>query len=70
MLGQKTLAWIDKRCRQTTGQLDTLFGNLSMILVENPAQLPPVADNPLFHSFQSNCLQEQGYCAYSFLIRL
>ena len=66
MLGQRTLAWIDKRCRQATGKLDTLFGGISMILVGDPAQLPPVADRPLYHSSPNDALQEQGYCAYSF----
>lgn len=64
MLGQKMLAWIDKRCRQATGLTDELFGGKSIILVGDPGQLPPVADKPLYHSNPSNSLQEQGYLAY------
>ena len=65
MLGQKMLAWIDKRCRQATGLTDELFGGKSIILVgADPGQLPPVADKPLYHSKSSNSLQEQGYLAY------
>ncbi|XP_068697264.1 ATP-dependent DNA helicase PIF1-like [Montipora foliosa] len=46
MLGQTLLGWIDKRCRQATGQQDEVFGNVSIILIGDPAQLPPVADKP------------------------
>ena len=64
MLGQKMFAWVDKRCRQATGLSDELFGGKSIILVGDPAQLPPVADKPLYHSNPSNALQEQGHLAY------
>ena len=50
MLGQTLLGWIDKRCRQATGQQDEVFGNISIILIGDPAQLPPVADKPLYHA--------------------
>ncbi len=39
---------------------------MSIILVGDPAQLPPVADKPLYHSFPGDPLQEQGYCAYAY----
>ena len=65
MLGQKTFACIDNRCRQATGKLDTLFGGISIILVGDPAQLPPVFDRPLYHSFPNDPIKEQGFCAYS-----
>ena len=64
MLGQKMFAWVDKRCRQATGLTDQLFGGMSIILVGDPAQLPPVADKPLYHSKPSTTLQEQGHLAY------
>ena len=64
MLGQKMFAWVDKRCRQATGLSDQLFGGKSIVLVGDPAQLPPVADKPLFHPQPSNALQEQGHLAY------
>ena len=35
-----------------------------MILVGDPAQLPPVADKPLYHSRPSSSTGEQGYLAY------
>nr|XP_058955383.1 uncharacterized protein LOC131782657 [Pocillopora verrucosa] len=46
MLGQTLLGRIDKRCRQATGLHDEIFGGKSIILVGDPAQLPPVADKP------------------------
>ena len=48
--------WIDKRCRQATGQQDEVFGNVSIILIGDPAQLPPVADKPLYHSKPSGVI--------------
>ena len=47
MLGQAMLGWIDRRCRQATGKTDEVFGGLSIILVGDHAQLPPVADKPI-----------------------
>ena len=64
MLGQKMFAWVDKLCRQATGLTDQLFGGMSTILVGDPAQSPPVADKPLYHSKPSSTLQEQGHLAY------
>ena len=46
----KLFGWIDKRCRQATGKTDEVFGGISIILVGDPGQLPPVADKPLYHS--------------------
>jgi len=64
MLGQKTLAWVDKQGRQATGVTDQLFGGKSIIFVGDPGQLPPVADKPLYHSKPSGALQEQCQLAY------
>ena len=64
MLGQKMLGWIDKRCRQATGHHDEVFGNKSIILVGDPAQLPPVADKPLYHAKPTGIIAEQGHIAY------
>lgn len=50
LVGQSLLGWIDSRCRQATGQTNKPFGGLSVILVGDIAQLPPVGDKPLFHS--------------------
>ena len=64
MLGQATFGWIDRRCRQATGMKQQLFGGKSIILIGDPAQLPPVADKPLYHSKPSSAIGEQGYFAY------
>ena len=64
MLGQATFGWIDKRCKQATGSHDKILGGKSMILIGDPAQLPPVADKPLYHSKPSSDVGEQGYQAY------
>ena len=44
MLGQVTFRRIDRRCKQTTGCNDKVFGGKSLILTGHPGQLPPVAD--------------------------
>ena len=64
MLGQSTFGWIDRRCRQATGLKQCLFGGKSIILIGDPAQLPPVCDKPLYHSYPSNEVGEQGHFAY------
>ena len=43
------LGWIDRRCRQGTGRFDLPFGGISVILVGDIAQLPPVMDKVLCH---------------------
>ena len=48
MLGQVTFGWIDRRLKQSSGLQDKLFGDKSVILCGDPAQLPPVADKPLY----------------------
>ena len=59
MLGQTTFGWIDKRCRQATGFHDKLFGGKSLLLIGDPAQLPP-------YNHPSNEIAEQGFNAYVF----
>lgn len=46
MLGGKTLCFVDRRLRQASGHLDKPFGGLSLILVGDFGQLPPVGDRP------------------------
>ena len=64
MLGQTLFGWIDKRCRQATGNCSEVFGGKSIILVGDQGQLPPVADKPLYHSRPSSSISEQGHLAY------
>jgi len=44
VIGEKMFGYIDKRCRQATGVYNEFFGGLSLILVGDIAQLPPVKD--------------------------
>ena len=64
MLGQTTLGWIDKRCKQVTGNCEKILGGMSLILIGDPGQLPPVGDKPLFHAKPSSAIGEQGYQTY------
>ena len=64
MLGQRTMAWIDRRCREATGKVNHFFGGISIVLVGDPAQLPPVADKPLYLSVPYDSLCEEGDYAY------
>ena len=64
MLGQNIIGWIDRRCRQSTCHTDEVFGGKSIILIDDPSQLPPAADKPLYHAKPSSSMQEQGYFAY------
>ena len=64
MLGQVTFGWIDRRLKQSSGLQDKLFGNKLVILCGDPAQLPPVADKPLYHAIPTNDVGGQGYLTY------
>ncbi len=54
MLGQTTFGWIDRRLKQSSGLYDKLLGGKCVILCGDPAQLPPVADKPLYHTILDN----------------
>ena len=64
VVGQNLLGWIDKRCRQGTGELDKPFGGISMILVGDIAQLPPVGDKVLYHKKPNGEVGTMGFCMY------
>ena len=64
MLGQTAFGWIDRRCKQATGCHHKPFGGKYLVLFGDPGQLPPVADNLLYHSKPSNSIGEQGFQAY------
>ena len=50
LLGQRTLAWVDKRLRQATGKLNDPLGGISFMLLGDFAQLLPVGDKPIYAS--------------------
>ena len=59
-VGQSLLGWIDSHCRQATGRTVTTFDGISIILVGDIAQLPPVGDKTLYHSLPKPEKQMQG----------
>ena len=67
MLGQRTLAWVDKRLRQATGKLHEPLGGISVMLLGDFAQLPAVGDKPIYASpsQSSSLLAQHGHSIYS-----
>jgi len=63
------LSWIDKRCRQGTGVVDKPFGGISIILVGDIAQFPPVGDKVLYHRKTSGSIGTMGFFFCFFLYR-
>ena len=66
MLGQRTLAWVDKRLRQATGKLNDPLGGISVMLLGDFAQLLPVGDKPIYASpsQSSSLLTQHGHSIY------
>lgn len=65
MLGQTTLGWIDKRCKQATGFFHPkVLEEKSFILIGDPGQLPPGGEKPLCHDRPSNAIGEQCFQTY------
>ena len=65
VVGQKILGWIDKRCRQGTGEIELPFGGIAVILVGDIAQLPPVMDKVLYHRKPNDEISTAGFAVYS-----
>ena len=59
------LGWIDRRCRQASGHKYDMLGGKSVILVGDPAQLPPTGDKCLYHSRPTSAAGEEGNFVYS-----
>lgn len=64
VIGQKTFAWINRRCKEATGLTTIPFGGISIILVGDVAQLPPITDQVLYHNKPRSDLAVEGYCMY------
>ena len=52
-MGQNMLGWRYRCLLQVTGKLDVQFGGISIILVDDFNQLPPVTDKPRYYSIHS-----------------
>ena len=48
MIGHKMLSWFDNRLQSGTGHQDVPFGGMSIILMGDFGQLPPVGDKPIY----------------------
>ena len=64
MLNQNMLYWLDKRLRQGSGKHTEPFGGIVLVLVGDPAQLPPVTGYPLWHSQSKGSHQQQAFTMY------
>ena len=64
VIGQTMFRWINRRCKQATGLTSCLFGNLPEILVGDIAQLPPIADKPLYYLKPVGDVALQGFHAH------
>ena len=64
MIGQRMMAWINKRLRQASAALDCPLGGFSVIIVGDFGQLPPVGDRTLFAPPGTNPLSVHGHHIY------
>ena len=56
---------LKRRCKQATGCSTVTFGGMSIILVGDIAQLPPITDQVLYHTKPKSELAVEGYCMYT-----
>lgn len=72
MVGCRLLGLVDRRLRQATGKEDILFGGVSILLVGDTQQLPPVMDKPLWSKLNETCSQilHQGAAAFKQFINV
>ncbi|CAH3117410.1 unnamed protein product, partial [Pocillopora meandrina] len=52
------------RCKQAKGYHYKVLEGKSLILIDDPGQLPSVAGELVYHSKPSNAIGEQGYQTY------
>ena len=64
MMGHRMMAMVDKRLRQATGLLHIPLGGISVILLGDFGQLPPVGDKPLYCAEPHGALAIHGRTTY------
>ena len=64
MIGHKMLSWLDNRLRAGTGRQDIPFGGMSIILMGDFGQLPPVGDRPMYISGCGSVISDHGHSFY------
>ena len=64
VIGQKLFGWINRRCKQATVSTALPFRGISVILVGDIAQLPPITDKVIYHNKPTGDLATDGFYAY------
>ena len=66
MIGHKMFSWLDNRLRagMGTGTQNKPFGGISMILLGDFGQLPPVSDRALYVSGNGLIISDHGHSLY------
>lgn len=52
--------WLNRRCKQPTGISTVPFDGMSIVLVGDIAQLPPITDQVLYHTKPKSELAVEG----------
>lgn len=58
------MSHLDNRLRAGTGNLDKAFGGISVILLGDFGQLPPVCDRPLYVAGNGSTISDHGHSLY------
>ncbi|XP_028418786.1 uncharacterized protein LOC114544315 isoform X2 [Dendronephthya gigantea] len=64
MIGHQMLSWLDNRLRAGTGKEDIPFGGMSIILMGDFGQLPPVGDKPMYIAGNGSVISDHGHSMY------
>ena len=64
MIGHKMLSSLDNRLRAGTGKVDIPFGGMSVILMGDFGQLPPVGDRPMYVSGNGSVVSDHCHSLY------
>ena len=70
VISQSDLAWINRRCKQATGQQKMPFGGINIILFGDLGQLPPVMGSVLYSNSPNTELDCEGMFLTPYLSRL